>query len=103
MSSKRFYATMPPSGHAAALSSFRRQRLLSRGAGRFAAAAAVLVRNRLANHSQELILVGAHPQTLFERDLAPHVQTVEVVRQGLHSELLAGLHRRIDLVDLVLA
>ena len=40
----------------------------------------------------------------FERDLLAHVQRRQRLVERLHAELLlAGLHRRVDLVDLVLA
>src|SRR6266513_1842646 len=62
-----------------------------------------LVQRRLADHPQELVGIGGHPQTLVLPDLAVHVQLVQRVGEGLHPVLLARLHRRLDLVHLVVA
>src|SRR4051812_4266084 len=62
-----------------------------------------ILSRRHAHHAHELTLVGRGAQTVVGRDLLGHVELVQRVVHRLHAELLAGLHRRVDLVDLVVA
>src|SRR3990172_4856588 len=58
----------------------------------------------LANDVPELVLVRAAPQSVLERDEAALVELPQRLVHRLHPELLlAHLHRRVDLVHLVLA
>src|SRR5688572_15579662 len=58
---------------------------------------------RHAHHAHELTLVARGADAVVGRDLLGHVELVQRIVHRLHAELLAGLHRRIDLVDLVVA
>src|SRR6266566_4869347 len=62
-----------------------------------------LVQRLLADHPQELVRIGGDPQTLLLRHFTVHVELVERIGERLHPILLPGLHRRLDLVDLVVA
>src|SRR6185503_3258184 len=63
----------------------------------------LVVRRRLANGPQEVVRLGRHAQTLVLGHFTAHVQLVERVVQRLHAVLLSRLHRRLDLVHLVVA
>src|SRR2546426_9302474 len=62
-----------------------------------------LIHRLLADHAQEFVGVRAHAEALVLTHLAVHVQLVERIEERLHPVLLPGLHRRLDLVDLVVA
>src|SRR2546425_633450 len=62
-----------------------------------------LVLRRLADHAQELVGVRGDAQALVFGDFAAQVERVEGVVQRLHTVFLPGLHRRLDLVHLVVA
>src|SRR2546426_532468 len=62
-----------------------------------------LIHRLLAVHAQEFVGVRAHAEALVLTHLAVHVQLVERIEERLHPVLLPGLHRRLDLVDLVVA
>src|SRR5262245_46334255 len=59
--------------------------------------------HRLVHHAEQLVRIRASGQCLRPRDRAAEVQVRERLVHRLHPELLAGLHRRVDLVDLFLA
>src|SRR5882762_882671 len=63
----------------------------------------LLVRGRFADGPQEIVGLGRNAQALVFGDLASHVELIERVVQRLHTVLFSGLHRRLDLVDLVVA
>src|SRR6185503_18296007 len=69
--------------------------------GRRLAGSAFVCRIQLANHPLELGWISAYAQALVRRHFAVHVQLVQSIVERLHAPLLSGLHRRIDLVDLV--
>src|SRR5512139_426627 len=60
----------------------------------------LLLHRLLPDHPQELVPVARHPEALLLRDEALDVGLVEGVGHRLHPELLAGLERAVDLVDL---
>src|SRR5204863_1161608 len=61
----------------------------------------LLVERRLADHPQEVVRRGRHPQAFVLADLAAHVQLVQRIVERLHPVLLARLHHRRDLLDLL--
>src|SRR5207247_8778331 len=63
----------------------------------------LLVRGRFADGPQEIVGLGRHAQALVFGDLSSHVELIERVVQRLHTVLFPGLHRRLALVDLVVA
>src|SRR6266704_1055778 len=63
----------------------------------------LVLERRLANHPQELVRIRRDAQALLLHHVPRHVELVQRVVQRLHPVLLAGLHRRFDLVHLVVA
>src|SRR6266571_2196502 len=63
----------------------------------------LVLERRLANHPQELVRIRRDAQALLLHHFPAHVELVQRVVQRLHPVLLAGLHRRFDLVHLVVA
>src|SRR5262245_2945891 len=59
--------------------------------------------HRLVHHAEQLVRIRASGQRLRPRDRAAEVQVRERLVHRLHPKLLAGLHRRVYLVDLFLA
>src|SRR6266849_2422652 len=74
-----------------------RRRLLGAGRG------FPVVHGRFADHPQELIRRRRDAQAFLLRHLAAEVELVQRIVQRLHAVLLPCLHRRLDLVDLVVA
>src|SRR6266550_3653810 len=60
-----------------------------------------IIQRGLPEHPQEVIGLRRDAQALLLGHLAPHVELVERVVQGLHPVFLPGLHHRGDLLDLV--
>src|SRR5438128_2096790 len=63
----------------------------------------LVLERRLADHPQELVRIRRDAQAFLLQDFPADVELVQRVVQRLHPVLLARLHRRFDLVHLVVA